>query len=214
MRKERKTTNQKIVVGGMLLVIIVTVAIFGIYNNIKNINNVNNVKHKQATTNVEGENIEEQSEENEGSTNEQSESPQLIFARTIGGNENDVVNSVIETIDGGYLVGGYFTGTVDLGKGKTLNSNGGTDSMIIKYDEFGRVEWARQIGGTNKKNISNIEHKEGLYLIEKTKDEGYIVGANANSINLENEETLNGNGESDGMVIRYNKDGKIKWAKQ
>ena len=126
------------------------------------------------------------------------------WAKSIGGNKSDIINSVFSTIDGGCIVGGYFdSNSIDLGNGVILNNNGSKGGMLIKYNADGEVEWARSIGNDSINSVS------------QTTDGGYIVGGyfESSSIDLGNEVTLNNNGKRDSMIIKYNVDGEVEWAK-
>ena len=133
-------------------------------------------------------------------------SGEVEWAKGIGGSSGDSINTVCETTDGGYIVGGYFSSSsIDLGNGKSLTNKGFNNGMIIKYDESGEVEWAEEIGGTNNDFINTVT---------ETTDGGYIVGGyfESSSIDLGNGITLTNKGPKDGMVIKYNAEGKVEWA--
>ena len=95
------------------------------------------------------------------------------WAQSIGGGSYDYVNSVAETRDGGYIVGGYFrsssitAGNDENGNPVELTSAGNEDGMLIKYDENGIVEWAQGIGESDNDYINSVAG---------TNDGGYIVG--------------------------------------
>lgn len=129
------------------------------------------------------------------------------WAKVIGGDRYDKINSVEETTDNGYVVGGYFrSSSIDLENGVTLNNNGNKDGMIIKYDSEGNIEWAKSIGGDGDDEVKSVA---------QTADGGCIVGGyfESSSIDLGNGVTLNNNGSTDGMIIKYNAKGDIEWAK-
>ena len=131
---------------------------------------------------------------------------ELEWARVIGGTGGDYINSVAETLDGGYIVGGYFgSSSIDLRNGVVLTNKGAYDGMIIKYSNNGETEWAKEIGGASDDRIESVA---------ETKDGGYIVGGSftSSSIDLENGVSLVGNGASDGMIIKYSKNGETEWA--
>ena len=128
---------------------------------------------------------------------------EVEWASSIGGGYNDEIYSIAETVDGGYIVGGYFTGNITVGD-YTLTNNGGPDGMVIKYDEEGEVEWASSIGGYYTDFINSVT---------ETSDGGCIVGGYfCNSITI-GDYTLTSNGSSDGMIIKYNSEGKVEWAR-
>ena len=132
------------------------------------------------------------------------------WAKGIGGTADDPITSVVETTDGGYIVGGYFkSSSIDLGNGMSLNNSTSaaySDGMLIKYGSSGEVEWAKGIGGMSYDYINSVS---------ETKDGGYIVGGyfNSSSIDLGNGISLTNNGNGDGMVIKYSGSGEVEWAK-
>ena len=73
------------------------------------------------------------------------------WAQGIGGTRDEVIYSVAECRDGGYIVGGYSTSSsIDLGNGVSLTNKSSSvaysDGMVIKYSSEGKVEWAQGIG--------------------------------------------------------------------
>ena len=135
-----------------------------------------------------------------------SQSGEVKWAKGIGGKSYDYINSIAETSDGDYIVGGYFqSNSIDLGNGVSLSNKLSYDGMVIKYSQSGEVEWAKGIGGTRDDEINSVE---------ATSDGGYIVGGsfNSSSIDLENEISLTNKGFRDGMVIKYGSSGEVEWA--
>ena len=128
------------------------------------------------------------------------------WARGIGGTSGDYINSVAETSDGGYIVGGSFQESIDLGNGVSLSTKGASDGMIIKYNVNGEAEWAQGIGGTIGDFINSVA---------ATNDGGYIAGGyfNSSSVDLGNGVSLNNRSGSDGMIIKYNVNGEAEWAR-
>ena len=148
---------------------------------------------------------------NDGMIIKYSSSGEVEWAKVIGGTNNDSINSVSETTDGGYIVGGYFySSSIDLGNGISLTnqskSTDYTDGMIIKYSSNGETEWAKVIGGTNDDTISSVA---------ESSDGGYIVGGyfKSSSIDLGNGISLSSNGSNDGMIIKYSSNGETEWAR-
>ena len=65
--------------------------------------------------------------------------------------------------------------------------------------------WAKSFGG----NIS-----EEIQSVASTSDGGYIVGGYFSSSSIQvGEETLTNNGDSDGLIIKYDAKGEVEWAK-
>ena len=137
-------------------------------------------------------------------------SGEVEWAKSFGGSDDDYINSVAETSDGGYIAGGYFySDTIQVGN-ETLTSNGDYDGLIIKYDSEGGVEWAKNIGGSSH---------DYIYSVASTSDGGYITGGYfiSRSIQVENEVIKNNytgtNLTSDGLIIKYNANGRVEWTK-
>ena len=146
-----------------------------------------------------------------GASREGKTTAQAQWAKGIGGSSRDYIYSVTEISDGGYIAGGYFESeSIDLGNGVTLSNNGDSDGMVIKYDSDGVVQWAKGIGGSRDDRINSVA---------ETSDGGYIAGGyfQSKSIDLGNGVILNHNsssaGDSDGMIIKYDENGEVQWAK-
>ncbi len=121
----------------------------------------------------------------------------------IGGSLEDQIETIINTQDGGYIVGGHFSGNIALGNGNILNSNG-TNGIIIKYNNNGIVQWSRTMSGSNI--ISILETEEGDYIVGGYCKNQTLELENGNMINLDNT-------YDNGILIKYTKDGVLKWVK-
>ena len=118
--------------------------------------------------------------------------------------EGDNTNGLIETTDGDYIVTGTFTNQIKVGD-TTLNSNGEEDSFIIKYSKDGEIEYTKSFGGEKSDNITSLT---------QTIDGGYIVVGSFSSQNIKiGNEILKQNGQTDGFIIKYSKNGEIEWTK-
>ena len=132
------------------------------------------------------------------------------WRKAVGGSSDDRITCITETIDGGYIVGGYFKSeTIYIENGVVLYNHriNYYDGMIIKYSESGEVEWGKVVNGTNN---------DYIICITKAQDGGYVVGGyfNSSSIDLGNGIVLNNrSGYNDVMIIKYNERGNIEWGK-
>jgi len=80
----------------------------------------------------------------------------LLWDNTFGGSDWDEANSIIQTIDGGYLVAG---GTASKGVGKF-------DVWIVKLNSQGNLLWDKTFGGSGDYNpMSIVQTKDGSYVI-------------------------------------------------
>ena len=145
-----------------------------------------------------------------GASREGKEGLKAVWAKGIGGTKDDEITSIVETNDGGYLVGGYFkSASIELGNGIVITNKSKetyqTDGMIIKYNAEGEVEWANEIGGLTS---------DYIYSVTETSDGGYIAGGSygESNIDLGNGVRLNGK-KYGGMIIKYSNNGETEWAK-
>lgn len=98
-----------------------------------------------------------------------------------GGSDNDYLNCVQETSDGGYIVSGY---TDSFGAG-------GSDILALKLSSIGDIEWQRTYGGSEE---------DVAYYIQETSDGGYVAAGYTDSF---------GAGGSDFLLLKLFSDGDI-----
>jgi len=84
----------------------------------------------------------------------------LQWTKTIGGKEEDVGFSLIQTSDGGYAIAGL---TTSFGAGKD-------DVYVVKLDANGKSQWTKTIGAKNGYLIKSsiIQASDGSYFIAGT----------------------------------------------
>lgn len=136
---------------------------------------------------------------------------ELIWAKNIGENYNDVCNSM--TLDDNYniYITGHFSRTVDFDPGNEtheLSTTGGDDIYIAKYDSAGNFKWAVSMGLLNASDegTSITTDKEGNVLIT-----GWFQGTvdfepGTTTFNL----TSNGPGC---FILKLSAEGNFIWAK-
>ena len=119
------------------------------------------------------------------------------WAKSIESN-SVVVESIEETVDGDFLVGGSFKNSITL-ENYSIKSKGDNDGFIIKYSSSGEEKWATSIGGKSQDYIESLS---------KTSDGGYLVGGFANSSNIEvGNYVLN----DLGFIIKYDVNNEVEW---
>lgn len=124
---------------------------------------------------------------------------EIEWQNTIGGSGDDWLNSVQQTADGGYILGGHSLSNIS--GDKTENSNGGYDYWIVKTDAAGNIQWQNTIGGNGE---------DQLFSVQQTVDGGYIIGGFSYS-NISGDKTENSNGLSDYWVVKTDAGGNIQW---
>jgi hypothetical protein len=149
------------------------------------------------------------------------------WQKTIGGSGQDDVLTVFQTRDGGYMVGGSSSSSLEVngnsnfngnsnsnvneknGKekpdlyGKTEHSRGNMDYWIVKLDKNGEVQWQKTYGG---------DYADLLRSMEQTKDGGYILGGYSNSPQSGEKADAN-NGIGDYWIVKIDGEGEIEWQK-
>lgn len=123
----------------------------------------------------------------------------IVWDKTYGGTGTDRVTCIIETEDGGYLIGGESDSTIS--GDKTENSKGGIDIWLIKIDNLGTIVWQKTLGGNNFDLIS---------CISKTNDHNYVLAASSSS-NISGNKTQNSKGISDYWILKLDLNGSIIW---
>ncbi|MFK7771653.1 MAG: T9SS type A sorting domain-containing protein [Saprospiraceae bacterium] len=117
-----------------------------------------------------------------------SESGQLIWEKTFGGNKYDEAFLVEATMDGGYIIGGSVQSDLD----DFSNNAGNLDAWILKTDANGIEEWSEFFGGAGNENLKSIA---------ETSDGGYVMLAATNSFFIDT--TLINNGFFDWWVVKF-----------
>ncbi|WP_294965994.1 T9SS type A sorting domain-containing protein [uncultured Flavobacterium sp.] len=126
----------------------------------------------------------------------------IEWQKTYGGQYADLLRSMEQTADGGYILAGYSNSP--LSGDKTDNNKGVGDVWIIKINHAGDIVWQNSYGA---------EGDDQPYVIHQTSDGGYIIGANSNSKNpLTSFGGTVANG-SDYWILKLDEEGGVLWSK-
>jgi hypothetical protein len=101
---------------------------------------------------------------------------------TFGGSLDDQGWSLIQTLDGGYALGG-----------NTHDVATGTDGWLVKFDSAGNFQWETTYGGAH--------HDQGYSLVQ-TLDGGYALGGYTDSFGLT---------DYDGWLVKFDSAGNFEW---
>ena len=121
------------------------------------------------------------------------------WQKTLGGKYHDELKSVHQTLDGGFILGGYSNSPVS--GNKTAPNFGLGDYWVVKLNEDGNVQWQQTYGGDGDDN---------LFSLIPTKDGGYLLGGNSNSGATNSKSKTNKSG-TDFWVIKVDAIGLIQW---
>ena len=122
--------------------------------------------------------------------------------KRFGGNDMDGINSLLQTCDGGYILGGTSSSGIS---GDKTQTNWDTitfsyDMWIVKIDSSGYKLWDKRFGGKSSDHLFNV-----LQL----SDGGYLM-AGASASGIEGDKTSNGTGY---WIVKIDSAGNKLWDK-
>lgn len=124
----------------------------------------------------------------------------IEWSQCYGGSKSDIGNSICQTEDGGYVIGG----SSNSNDGEISNNHNSTDIVVLKISQKGILEWQKCIGGSSL-DVANF--------IELTNDLGFIICGYTTSIDGDISYKINGNTNSDILLVKLSTDGTIEWLK-
>ena len=123
--------------------------------------------------------------------------------KSYGGSSNEVLHSLQQTSDGGYILGGISFS--EISGNKTSGSQGAGDYWIVKVDANGNKQWEKSYGGNDR---------DELHSLQQTVDGGYVLGGSSFSRASGNKTNVNrGTGTSDYWVVKVDASGNKQWDK-
>lgn len=123
----------------------------------------------------------------------------LEWQNTIGGGSDDYLNSIIQTPDDGFLLGGSSHSGISGDKTETVS--GFDDYWIVKTDNAGNIEWQNTIGGNGNEALTSLNF---------TLDGNFIIGGYSDS-ELSGDKTEASNGLFDYWILKLDINGNIIW---
>lgn len=126
----------------------------------------------------------------------------IVWQRTIGGNNGENAEFIQSTSDGGYILAGTSSSNISGEKTENTICNS-VDVWIIKLDKNGQILWDKTIGGNSTEWIGNIR---------ETSDKGFVIGAMSYS-DISGYKTEPSNGDRDYWIVKLDEFGNYKWDK-
>jgi hypothetical protein len=121
----------------------------------------------------------------------------IVWNKLLGGNNDDVAYSILQTNDGGYIVAGSSKSSAN---GNVTGVNHGlNDCWIVKLDAGGNILWNKLIGGNND---------DVAYSILQSTDGGYAVAGSSKSSANGNLTGVN-HGLNDYWIVKLDASGNI-----
>ncbi|HEX5151937.1 MAG TPA: choice-of-anchor tandem repeat GloVer-containing protein [Parafilimonas sp.] len=121
--------------------------------------------------------------------------------KTFGGSAADNLNTLQQTADGGYILGGYSASNIS--GDKTEWGWGESDYWIVKIDADGNKQWDKTFGGYTH---------DWLFSLQQTADSGYILGGLSGS-GIGGDKTQPSQGDFDYWVVKIDAGGNKQWDK-
>jgi hypothetical protein len=122
--------------------------------------------------------------------------------KRLGGIYHDVLTTLQETNDRGYILGGY-SGSIISGD-KTQDTWGSWDYWIVKIDSLGVKQWDKDFGGTH--------YEEAFGSVSQTMDGGYLLAGTSYS-HISGNKTQNNLGQEQVWVVKTDSLGSKQWDK-
>ncbi|WP_255070148.1 3-coathanger stack domain-containing protein [Lacihabitans sp. LS3-19] len=124
----------------------------------------------------------------------------VLWDKTFTGGGVDNIKSIINTIDGGYLIGGISRNPI-IGFDRTDPSQGQSDVWLIKTDVDGNVHWDKSYGGNGY---------EGNVIIKQDIDSSYYFVSTSTS-GISGHKTKSNYGQNDFWVVKLDSLGGFLW---
>lgn len=125
----------------------------------------------------------------------------IVWQKTIGGDQGDVPENLLEIGSDQYLIGGYSFSNQS--GDKSESSNGELDYWIVAIDSNGDVLWQNTIGSSSF---------DILYTMSEAPDGGFYLGGSSNS-EVGGDKTENSRGGLDMWLVKINAQGGVEWDK-
>ncbi|QMU28781.1 T9SS type A sorting domain-containing protein [Adhaeribacter radiodurans] len=124
-----------------------------------------------------------------------------LWNKRYGGTDEDYLNTLIQTSDGGYLLGG--SSLSGNGGDKTEASRGSRDYWIVKISSTGVKQWDKRFGGSGVEELQKV--------LQLATGE-YILAGMSNSP-VSGDKSQASRGEQDYWLMKIDKNGKKLWDK-
>ena len=128
-------------------------------------------------------------------------SGQKQWDKTLGGSGPEILYDLLQTTDGGYLLGGYSNSGI--GGDKSQGSKGSWDFWVVKLDGSGQKQWDKTLGGDN----SDVPRD-----LQQTAEGGYVIGGYSSS-GISGDKTQGLLGLVDYWVVKLDVSGQKQWDK-
>jgi hypothetical protein len=113
--------------------------------------------------------------------------------KTIGGNDDDELRSIEQTMDGGYILGGG-SSSAKSGEKTENNRNESYDYWVVKLDDNGNFQWDKTEGGSSY---------DYLYSVKELDRNRFILAGTSGSP-VSRDKTIPSKGSDDYWLVKLN----------
>jgi hypothetical protein len=130
----------------------------------------------------------------------------VLWAWNMGGIDSDGANAVAAAPDGGWVIGGSFSASIDVGSAH-LKSHGRTDAFLAKLAATGDLEWVKGYGGIYDDTVMHVatDANGNAYIQGHFKDTVSFGGAPLKAA---------GGSDNDVVLAKYDTNGDHVWSQR
>jgi len=128
---------------------------------------------------------------------------EVVWAVSAGSTARDEVFAIALDSDGNVYITGEYRNTIEFTIDDDLESTGGTDIFIAKYDNDGEFLWAQSAGG--------FGNDKGVSLAIDGDDNVYVGGDFAMEAHFSITESVTASGSIDYFIAKYSPAGVFQW---
>jgi hypothetical protein len=141
-----------------------------------------------------------------------SASHQLLWARSVGGNKEDIANSIDVDNAGNVYIAGYFTDTAYFDSTRLI-SKGQRDMFVSKLSPEGTVLWIATGGGLYDEDAYgvHIDQTQNVYVVGRFAS--YNGSPPVRATAQFDTTVLRSLADDGGFIAKYDTGGKLKWIK-
>ena len=130
-----------------------------------------------------------------------------IWKKNFGGSGDDHFKAVTATSDGGFVAAGY-SSLPSFGNGDWtgVTGRGGSDAIIVKFDNDGNTIWMKHFGGSAPDYFNAVT---------ATPDGGFVAAGYSSTDSFGNGDWIDvtGRGGQDAIIVKFDADGNVVWKK-
>ncbi len=131
---------------------------------------------------------------------------QAIWAKNFGGESGEIASCETDPFGNVYLAGLFFSKTI-ISETDTLTNNGAINHFIAKFDNDGKLLWAKSAGGNNGEEPATATRE---FYVDKNGN-AFCTGSNWSEFTFAGQTIKPVAGSEDIFLLKYDKNGNEIW---